>query len=59
MLVNGIMQGVWRHEINGSLVEVVIEPFGKVPAWVRSGAEEEAERLAGFLGCNLSLSWKN
>lgn len=59
LLVNGLMQGVWRHEIKSGRVEIVIEPFVKVPAWVRSGAEEEAERLAAFLGCNLSLAWKN
>jgi hypothetical protein len=59
LLVNGLMRGVWRHEIKGSRVEVFIEPFGKVPAWVRSGAEEEAERLAAFLGCKLSLTWNN
>lgn len=59
LLVNGFMQGVWRHEIKGGRVEIVIEPFVRVPAWVRSGAEEEAERLAAFLGCNLSLTWKN
>jgi Winged helix DNA-binding domain len=58
LLVNGFMQGVWRYEIKGSRVEVVIEPFLNVPAWVRSGAEAEAERLATFLGCSLSLTWK-
>ena len=58
LLVNGFMQGVWRHEIKGSRVEIVIEPFVKAPAWVRSAAAEEAERLAEFLGGNLKLSWK-
>ena len=59
LLINGFMQGLWRHEIKGSRVEVVIEPFGKVPAWARRGAEAEAERLAAFLGCKLSLAWTN
>ncbi len=59
LLVNGFMQGVWRHEIKGSRVEVVIELFVKVPAWVRSAAEQEAERLAKFLSCNLHLAWKH
>ena len=58
LLVNGFMQGVWRHEIKGSRVEVTIEPFIKPPAWVRRGANEEAERLAGFLGTKLHLAWK-
>jgi len=35
-------------------VEVVIEPLAKIPAWVRSAAKGEAERLATFLGCDSS-----
>jgi uncharacterized protein YcaQ len=59
LLVNGRMQGVWRHEIKGSRVKVVIEPFVNAPAWVRRAAAQEAERLAAFLGCALSLAWKS
>ena len=59
LLVNGLMKGAWRHEIKGSRVEVVIEPFVKAPVWVRRAAEQEAERLANFLGGALSLAWKS
>ena len=59
LLVNGIMLGTWRHEIKSSRVEVVIEPFVKVPAWVRGGAGEEAERLASFLGGTPNIAWKH
>ncbi|HLJ48482.1 MAG TPA: winged helix DNA-binding domain-containing protein [Bryobacteraceae bacterium] len=58
LLVNGRLQGVWRHEIKGSRVEVVIEPFVKVPAWVRKAAEEEVERLGAFLGSSPNLVWQ-
>jgi hypothetical protein len=58
LLVNGRMEGVWRHEIKGSRCQVTIEPFVKAPLWVRRGAEQEAERLATFFGCPLALSWK-
>ncbi len=58
LLVNGRMQGTWRHEIKGSRVEVVIEPFVKAPVWVRRAARPEAERLAAFLGGKLRLAWK-
>jgi hypothetical protein len=58
LLVNGFMQGLWRHKIKGRRVEVAITPFLIVPSWVRRGAEQEAERLASFLGCTLSLDWK-
>jgi hypothetical protein len=59
LLVNGFMRGVWRHDVKGSRVEVVIEPFVTVPGWVRSAAVQEADRLAMFLGGNLQLSWKD
>lgn len=59
LLVNGRMEGTWRHEIKGNRVEVVIEPFVKAPIWVRRAAGQEAERLAAFLGCSLSLAWKS
>jgi hypothetical protein len=59
LLVNGRMHGTWRHEIKGSRAEVLIEPFVKAPVWVRRAAGQEAERLAAFLGCTLSVAWKN
>ncbi len=59
LLVNGFMRGTWRHEIRGSRIDVLIEPFTKLPAWVRRAAAQEAERLANFLGCGLSLTWKS
>jgi hypothetical protein len=52
------MEGTWRHEVKGSRVEVVIEPFVAAPAWVRRAAGQEAERLAAFLGGSLNLTWK-
>jgi hypothetical protein len=58
LLVNGMMQATWRHEISGSRIEVAIEPFVKAPRWVRRAAGEDAERLAAFLGCGLELKWK-
>lgn len=59
LLVNGRMEGTWRHVLKGSRIEVVIEPFVKVPQWARRGAEQEAERLADFFGSTLQLKWKN
>jgi len=56
LLVNGMMQGTWRHELKGSRVEVAIQPFVHLPAWVRKAAENEAERLAEFLGGTLEFA---
>jgi winged helix DNA-binding protein len=57
LLVDGRMDGVWRHERRGKRLVVEIEPFVTVPKWARAAAEEEARRLAGFLGGDLSVSW--
>src|SRR5262249_2367362 len=59
LLVNGFMQGTWRHEIKGSRIEVFIQPFKNGPAWIKRKASQEAERLAAFFGCKLSLKWKD
>jgi uncharacterized protein YcaQ len=57
LLVNGRMDGVWKHERKGSRLLVTIEPFGKLPKWARAAAEAEAERLAEFLGGELEVAW--
>lgn len=57
LLVNGRMEGTWRHAVRGSRVEVTVEPFADPPAWVRRAAGDEAERLAAFLGGSLRLAW--
>jgi hypothetical protein len=51
------MDGVWKHERAGGRVQVRIEPFVKLPARARQGAEQEAERLAAFFGDPLELIW--
>ena len=57
LLVDGQLAGVWRHERKGKRLLVGIEPFARVAATARRAAEEEAERLAAFLGGSLELSW--
>jgi hypothetical protein len=57
LLVDGRIQGVWRHERRGRRVEVTIEPFRRVSAAVRRAAAAEAERLARFLGSDPIVAW--
>jgi uncharacterized protein YcaQ len=59
LLVDGRMEGLWRHERKRDRLIVEIEPFAEQPGWVRHAAEEEAERLARFLGGELEFSWPN
>ena len=58
ILVRGRIEGVWRHERKGKRLTVRLEPFGKLPRWARAAAEREAQRLPGFLGGELELSWE-
>jgi len=59
LLVDGHVEGVWRHEKKSGRLEVRIEPFTRQPQRVRAGAAEEAERLAVFLGARLGkLEWR-
>jgi winged helix DNA-binding protein len=58
LLVNGRMDGLWRHSKKAKRIEVRIEPFVKLPAWARRAAEVEAKRLAEFLDGPLELRWK-
>jgi uncharacterized protein YcaQ len=57
LLVNGRMDGVWKHERKGKRLTVTIEPFVKLPKWARKEVQAEAERLAAFLGGELEVSW--
>jgi hypothetical protein len=59
ILVDGRMEGVWRHERKGARLVVWIDPFADQPGWVRRAAEEEGERLARFTGGELELNWSN
>jgi len=58
LLVDGRMNGVWKHEIQGDRLKVSVESFVDEPRWLRRGAEEEADRLAAFLGTTADVVWK-
>ena len=56
VLVNGRIAGVWKHTRKGRRIAVEIEPFVRLQKWARTQVEAEAERLAGFLGGELTVS---
>jgi hypothetical protein len=53
LLVDGHVEGVWRHERKNGRLTVRIDPFSRLPPPVRAEAAEEAERLAAYLGARL------
>ena len=57
LYVDGRMAGVWRHETKGGRVVVEVEPFATVSKRVRTAVDDEAGRLARFLGGGLELAW--
>jgi uncharacterized protein YcaQ len=58
LTVDGRIEGVWSHRTAPKAVSVTVEPFTPQPAWVRKGAEAEAERLAPYLGGALAFDWR-
>ncbi len=57
LLVDGRIEGVWRHERRGARLAVTVDPFSPQPPAVVDGVEAEAARLAAYLGGELELSW--
>lgn len=57
VLVDGRMDGIWKHEVKGNAVQVSVEPFVPFSANTRKAVEREAERLSGYLDKTLRLDW--
>ena len=56
LLVDGVMAGVWRRERAGRRLTVEVSPFKRLARARRSAVEDEAERLAAYLGGELALN---
>ncbi len=57
LLVNGRMDGIWKHERKGKRLTVSIEPLTKLTKATKAAAEHEADLLAAYLGGDLTLTW--
>jgi len=57
LLVDGRIEGVWRHELKRGDLTVRIEPFGALGRAAHKRAASEAQRLAQFFGARLELSF--
>ncbi len=57
VLVDGRMDGIWKHEVKGNAVQVSVEPFVPFSAKTRKAVERDAERLSGYLDKTLRLDW--
>ena len=55
VVAGGADLGTWRREVRGRVVEVALDLAPSTPEELRAGAEEQARRLAVFLGRELAL----
>jgi hypothetical protein len=56
VVAGGRMVAVWRQQRRRARLEVVVEPFAPLPPRTWPAVEEEAQRLAAFVGADLELS---
>ena len=59
LLVDGRMDGIWKHERKNGRLVVRIEPFLTLPSWAIQAAEAEAQRLATFMESTLDFQLAN
>jgi len=52
LLVDGVAAAVWKRKRAGKRLEVTVEPFRRLSAAERRGVEDEAARVAAFLGAD-------
>lgn len=57
VLVDGKIAGVWTHKIRGDRTFLECEPFDSFSKAIRVQIEDEAERLAQFLGVGCDLKF--
>jgi hypothetical protein len=50
LLVDGRIEGVWRHDRRGPRLEITLEPFTPQPRAVLEAVEAEAARLGTYFG---------
>lgn len=56
ILVDGRIEGVWKHEVKGKRVLVTLEPFEKLPRWAGPLISDELDSFAAFLGKELEVA---
>ena len=55
LVIDGIVEGVWRRERRGKTVALAVEPARRLTKEERTGVEAEAERIGAFLGVEPTL----
>ncbi len=58
VLVNGSIQGVWRHTVRRAQTTIKVQLFTSPTAVIRQGVEAEAERLAGLFKTSVAVEYE-
>ncbi len=57
LLVDGVVRGVWSHELKNGTLTVTVEPFAKVTAATMKAAKTAAARYGELFGAEPRLTW--
>lgn len=57
LVVDGLVRGVWSHELKAGRLTITVEPFAAVGKGVRSAATKHVQRYARFFDADVELVW--
>jgi hypothetical protein len=57
MVVDGVIRGVWTHEVADGWLAIEVAPFSRITKAVRTTAEEYAQRYGTLLDAKVVMTW--
>ena len=57
LVVDGVIRGVWTHELAGGRLAIEVAPFGRITRAVRTTAEAYAQRYGTLLSAEVAMTW--
>lgn len=57
LVVDGVVRGVWSHELKNGTLTVNVQPFAEVGAATKKAATTAAARYGELFGAELRLTW--
>ena len=57
VLVDGVVGGVWQRQVRGKQLAMRVDAFGGLSAEQRAEVEQQAQRIAAFLGRAVQVSF--
>jgi hypothetical protein len=57
LVVDGVIRGVWTHELAGGRLAIEVAPFSRITKAVKTTAEESAQRYGTLLDAKVVMTW--